>query len=124
MSKKRMWITIGIVIIAIGISSVFFVRNIKSAVDCCHHECSLSDPPKCEGNVPQVCGSCDSDYYNDWCPQTNCSVIGKTCINGTCEVCIDNDGDGYGDPASLSCAHSQKDCDDTKKFINPSAVEN
>jgi len=38
-------------------------------------------------------------------------------------ACVDNDGDGYGNPASVSCAHPQLDCDDTDAEVNPGIIE-
>ncbi len=39
--------------------------------------------------------------------------------------CIDNDGDGYGNPGDASCANgSQTDCNDNDRAINPGAAEN
>jgi len=38
-------------------------------------------------------------------------------------ACVDNDGDGYGSPASAGCAHPELDCDDTNPAINPGASE-
>ena len=37
--------------------------------------------------------------------------------------CTDADGDGYGSPASETCAHPQEDCDDSDPDVNPSAAE-
>ncbi len=37
--------------------------------------------------------------------------------------CIDNDGDGYGNPADASCEQPELDCDDTDPEINPGATE-
>jgi len=37
--------------------------------------------------------------------------------------CVDNDGDGWGNPASILCAHPNLDCDDTKPDVNPGAAE-
>ena len=37
--------------------------------------------------------------------------------------CIDNDGDGYGSPASAACTYPQEDCDDTNPDIHPGATE-
>ena len=37
--------------------------------------------------------------------------------------CTDGDGDGYGDPASLSCTYPALDCDDTDPAVNPGAIE-
>jgi hypothetical protein len=40
------------------------------------------------------------------------------------EHCTDNDGDGYGYPASPACApHPGADCNDTNPAVNPGAVE-
>ena len=38
-------------------------------------------------------------------------------------VCSDIDGDGYGDPASLACPHSGRDCADSDPDVNPGALE-
>ena len=38
-------------------------------------------------------------------------------------TCVDNDGDGWGNPASLSCAHPQLDCDDADADVNPGVLE-
>ena len=94
--------------------------------DCCEHECNLTDPDRCRGNVVEECRNCDTDKYNDWCKATDCASTGKTCKKGSCTVgsaCIDVDGDGYGNPASGLCAKSTLDCDDSKAFINPGATE-
>ena len=45
-------------------------------------------------------------------------------IVGTPPVCTDNDGDGYGDPASSACPNSGLDCDDSNSAVNPGAAEN
>jgi hyaluronate lyase len=37
--------------------------------------------------------------------------------------CADNDLDGYGSPASGSCAHPQLDCDDNNPGVNPGEIE-
>ncbi len=37
--------------------------------------------------------------------------------------CTDNDGDGYGNPASTSCIHPEPDCDDSNVDIHPGAPE-
>jgi hypothetical protein len=37
--------------------------------------------------------------------------------------CPDNDGDEYGDPASVTCTHPELDCDDTDADVNPGATE-
>jgi formylglycine-generating enzyme required for sulfatase activity len=37
--------------------------------------------------------------------------------------CIDNDHDGYGDPASTACIDPELDCDDAVADVNPGATE-
>ena len=37
--------------------------------------------------------------------------------------CTDLDGDGYGNPASVICRHSEWDCDDSDPGINPGVTE-
>lgn len=37
--------------------------------------------------------------------------------------CNDNDGDGYGNPASSLCPHPELDCDDTNADVNPGMTE-
>lgn len=37
--------------------------------------------------------------------------------------CVDNDGDGYGNPASVACTHPERDCDDANPDVNPGATE-
>ncbi|MEW6441996.1 MAG: MopE-related protein [bacterium] len=37
--------------------------------------------------------------------------------------CTDADGDGYGDPVSLACAHLEPDCNDAEADVNPGAIE-
>jgi hypothetical protein len=39
------------------------------------------------------------------------------------EPCTDNDGDGFGDPASPGCTYAYPDCDDGPPDINPLATE-
>jgi hypothetical protein len=36
---------------------------------------------------------------------------------------VDEDGDGYGDPASEGCPHPQADCDDTDPAVHPGVTE-
>ncbi|MDP3900083.1 MAG: MopE-related protein, partial [bacterium] len=38
-------------------------------------------------------------------------------------ACIDNDGDGYGNPSSASCLFAGIDCNDTNANIHPNAAE-
>ena len=39
------------------------------------------------------------------------------------QECIDNDGDGYGNPAAQWCTYPQLDCDDGNAEVNPGATE-
>ena len=39
------------------------------------------------------------------------------------QECVDNDGDGYGNPAAPWCTYSQLDCDDGNPDMNPGATE-
>jgi len=43
--------------------------------------------------------------------------------SGCAAECVDNDGDGYGDPGNPLCTYPQEDCDDTDPNVNPGAVE-
>ncbi len=56
----------------------------------------------CEGG--ETCGSCALDC-------------------GECPACEDGDGDGYGDPGSSQCEHTQTDCDDGDPEVHPGATE-
>ena len=38
-------------------------------------------------------------------------------------ACVDEDEDGYGDPASEDCPHSGRDCDDGDPAVHPGATE-
>lgn len=38
-------------------------------------------------------------------------------------LCVDDDGDGYGNPGDASCPYPHADCDDTDGDINPGATE-
>jgi hypothetical protein len=39
------------------------------------------------------------------------------------QPCTDNDGDGFGNPASPGCTYAYTDCDDNDPEINPLATE-
>ncbi len=69
-------------------------------------------------NGAAVAGECCStgDCYD--C-KTGWSWSGSTCVS----ICADNDSDGYGNPASITCAKSQLDCDDSNANINPGKTE-
>jgi len=40
-----------------------------------------------------------------------------------CQVCLDGDEDGYGDPASEACTYPELDCDDSTADVNPGETE-
>lgn len=69
-------------------------------------------------NGAAVAGECCStgDCYD--C-KAGWSWNGSTCVS----VCADNDSDGYGNPASITCAKPQLDCDDSNANINPGETE-
>jgi hypothetical protein len=74
--------------------------------------------------------TCDDDHpCQECCDQHSCSSgacgsepcnEGEQCLPCTC---VDNDGDGYGNPASPACAHPELDCDDTNPDVHPGAIE-
>ncbi len=92
----------------------------------------------CLGGEPLDCDDgniCTNDGCN---PSTGCShvcnAIGAEdpcCTDPVCStepvcagiVCIDNDSDGYGNPASPACPHPELDCDDADPNINPGSPE-
>jgi hypothetical protein len=71
---------------------------------------------------------CDANHpCDDCCAMGHCSSWsgafcneGEQCLPCTC---VDNDGDGYGNPASPACAHPELDCDDTNPDVHPGAIE-
>lgn len=58
----------------------------------------------------------DKDGLID-CDDPDCAAF---CGGGSC---TDNDGDGYGNPASTDCTYAELDCDDDNSAINPGAAE-
>ena len=57
-------------------------------------------------------GLCDDGIDQD-CDGVDCTL-----------VCNDEDGDGYGDPASPGCDYPEADCDDSDADVNPGVEEN
>jgi len=74
------------------------------------------------------CNSCPQDCDpNECCPDGTCNN-GETCDTceedcGPCITCIDNDTDGYGNPADSTCTHPELDCNDNNQDINPGETE-
>lgn len=68
-----------------------------------------------------VCG-CDGKTYPNGC---EAAVAGMNiAYPGECaDMCVDNDGDGYGASGSLDCPNPGVDCDDRNPLINPGALE-
>ncbi len=59
--------------------------------------------------------------HNNAATLTNAQSVLYTPIGNTC---VDNDGDGYGNPGSAACSNgAATDCDDGNASVNPGAVE-
>lgn len=97
------------------------------------HCCSTTSDPNCDvtatqylqGTIPGSCQSIIDCKDNDpsiypgaaeACDGKDNNCDGLVDNSPTCQGqdCTDSDGDGYGDPASDSCSHPERDCDDTK----------
>ncbi len=92
----------------------------------------------CQAGIEVDCAD-TNDCTNDSCDETGdvcenaCNAIDEQdpcCSDPACESaplcgppCIDNDGDGFGDPASGRCTYPYWDCDDGNPDINPLADE-
>jgi hypothetical protein len=44
-------------------------------------------------------------------------------VSGIPVTCVDNDEDGYGDPANANCDYPELDCDDSNPHVNPGEEE-
>ncbi len=85
------------------------------------------------------CAPDGDDCTSDLCNETDdlctypCGAVNNQdacCVAPICaqepvciEPCTDNDGDGFGDPASPGCTYAFPDCDDSNPDINPLATE-
>ena len=93
---------------------------------------------RCEQGVPVNCddgSACTDDVCNEAFERCDhsCNAAGPDdlcCENSACEEegmcneeCIDEDGDGYGNPASINCTYSELDCNDSNPKINPGMTE-
>ncbi len=65
-------------------------------------------------NAPELCDGKDNQCLGD---------AGYGAIDEGCDVCIDNDQDGYGNPASSACTYPELDCNDNDNSIYPGAPE-
>jgi len=63
--------------------------------------------------------ACAAGNNADPCCADAACVLEPVCV----EPCVDNDGDGFGDPASPSCTYPTWDCDDGNPNVNPLAEE-
>jgi len=51
-------------------------------------------------------------------------ILSGILVSGCTDMlCVDNDEDGYGDPASESCTYPGLDCDDSNEDVSPDAEE-
>lgn len=121
LSRKKLSVWIGVILL----SCVLLTGQ-----DCAA-QTGLCDPDPCQsisnaiaGTCSEIGGSCTgpSDFF--------CSCDGGytwQAATHTCEEpqpsCIDNDGDGYGNPADASCTYPELDCDDSDPDLNPGAIE-
>ncbi len=90
----------------------------------------LHDGDPCVDGNPCTDDLCDEG--GDVCENT-CNAVDWTdacCSDAACSgdpvcdvPCLDNDGDGYGDPASPECTYPEEDCDDSNDAVNPGAAE-
>ena len=102
----------------------------NGAEDCVDSLCALGTDPCADGNactddacdeVGDVCtNDCNASDWTDPCCLDAVCAEEPICVEPTC---IDNDGDGYGDPASEACEHPELDCDDADPATHPGAVE-
>jgi hypothetical protein len=86
----------------------------------------IFDIVKCAGSYgfttgdPKFVKDCDFDYNEIINIFDIVSMAGK--YGEECPVCVDNDKDGYGNPAD-NCLHPELDCNDTDASVNPGAEE-
>ena len=74
----------------------------------------------CEAGTGACENVCNAQDYGDPCC-TNYACSGEETCQGP--ACVDNDTDGYGNPASETCTNPEEDCNDANADINPGAVE-
>ncbi len=97
---------------------------------CVSGQCAAGSPVNCsDGNA---CTDDVCDETLDRCTNP-CGAAGPgsfCCGDAACsqdavcnDECVDLDGDGYGSPASGSCAYLDLDCNDTDPDVNPGMTE-
>jgi V8-like Glu-specific endopeptidase len=109
-----------------------------------------TDEPPCAGGPGDIGYYCDTEGGSSGSPvlsaSTNRAVALHHCadcpnrgvpITAICEdlegvlpicsgcvsECFDDDGDGYGQPGTPLCTHSEEDCDDADPAVNPGTLE-
>ncbi|MFC1610666.1 MopE-related protein [Myxococcota bacterium] len=101
----------------------------SSATGCSNPEADCNDDnPAVHPEVPEICNNTDDDCKGGIDDGPSLCPGDDECVNGICQpppatTCTDADGDGYGDPPSMACSHSEFDCDDSRADVNPGASE-
>jgi len=97
---------------------------------CVSGRCAAGPPVDCDDGNGCTNDRCDEELGG--C-ENSCGAAApgdSCCGDAVCEAeavcnaeCVDEDGDGYGSPASLSCEHPEPDCDDADPDVNPGMAE-
>jgi len=94
--------------------------GLDPALDCCG-----DDPLEANPYYYTEYANPDRDYCDDG-NDNDCDGLvdhDDPDCGGTPPPCEDGDGDGYGDPASITCTYPELDCDDGNIDVNPGATE-
>jgi hypothetical protein len=85
----------------------------------CENDCNDSDPTIHPGVAEDATApaNCTDGIDND------CDGLIDTSDSGCDDVCVDNDGDGYGVVDRPTCPNAGDDCDDSDPNTHPGAVE-
>ena len=82
--------------------------------------------PDCDDGNPDVNPGATEGPFGD---PTCGDLLDNDCdgavdeLDPPCALCVDSDGDGYGNPASTACPHAELDCDDSDPDVNPGMSE-